>query len=1047
MKLYDEAKANLKGRIGEFDSDPVQAQALYDFIFKMETGLGNMSDYLSRFAALGLVNEKFSGLLGFATTMKTQSLAGLPFTEKLHTAFENVLEFINNRATATFGGQQADDKLQSLVNQLVSIEQAKRTKISQAAIVAVDTFEKGFDVVKTNIIKFTEHPFFKQNTNGFVRLAATATNMVASDRVSSYFDHLQHFMDKGHANRNGILMGLISEARGSHDLNLQAYKLNRISKHNEGMRKDLITQTQDFIAKSFANGGKDLTTEMNTALSYAVLRTDMQSLMTHYNGDIKEIEKLVRDPVARKAAIADMEQKLSGFKHAAAYMNGARVLGLYLGTNEVGAENLRLNADNIAAMFGTEHKGKVAAADITAATPVIDALATLHGINYLKTEHVSDILKVFDAENARTDGGHGIEMMLKMHTNLQEQSQAKLFQSSGALRMKGYTPEAYNPYIRLQVVNDEDTLKTPDGSSMGKTAGDLLREKGYQPGVKVQQDAADVSNTQDKMRIFKLRDGGMVQYLTGIFSYTGMRNRGTTMHDGNMDLLSPTGAMNVVQTQNVGNRQKAKIQQQDTTQVDPQKNAKNNNYLVPVFNANGDVTNYRYMMNAQTKDNLLERDNNASKLLGVMAGSIFDKEETAIQNERAVQALHDQFKADYGLHSASYMEVGPNVADKEARETYAMLPQSTKDAIKKIWGTDTMKVRYDLMDINFGYRKQSIASPFTIPEEERGNFQKAYVQLLEALMGKKAGLYVRRFEDGWQEVVREVKDTLVVKSGITLLGNEASNLSELIWFGVPMVDIWRHRATATRGVVAYRRESKQLFDLERQVALKQYNGRDVKDIKDEIVKLKDSLANNPIREMVDQGLMPTIVEDVSEDEDQYSYKSMMSGKIDEVIGNLNPHVLKASKTLLMAHDTPLYKVLAYGTQISDFVARYTLMEHLKNRAENPMSGDALIQMVSDAFVNYDVPSHRDVQYANDMGLVYFTKYYLRIQKVIALLYRDNPGRAMMLLTAGHFLDFIPMLQHSQILHRVGNPFSTGAFEAFNSFGEMATIQGLMSPFR
>lgn len=1041
-RLYNEVRAELKGKIADFHPNSNQAQKLYDFVFKMEQGMGNMSDYLSRFAALGLANNEFASLLGFNTKITTQPLSGMSFSEKLHALFERALEWINAKATNTFSGQKADEKLHALVNQLVDIEQRKRMKIAQSAAVAVDTFEsmfrKGFDGARKGVNNIANAPFFKNHANGIIRFTGTVTSLVATDRVEQYMNGLQKFRDMTMRDRQGPMIGLVNEARGAHSMNVMYHKLLRMTKHIEGTRKELITHTTNFVTESFKDAGEYLNETTKKALAYGVLRTDIASLMDHF--DIKGIHQLFESSAHLNTAIAQFEGQLAGFTHAKSYQNGAKALGLYLATNEAGAENLRLNADNIAAMFGTEHAGKVAPDVVEKAAAILDPLASLYAIRYLDSKHIEGVRAVFKEENARTDGGHGIDMMLRMHKDLQQQSKDRLFQGAGALKMKGYTPEVYNPYIRLEVA-DAVTV-----GSDGKTEGQRLEERGYAPGSQLQMDLADPTYN-DSQRIYKLRDGGLVQYLTGIFSYTGQQRRGTSTHNGDLGLLSAGGLMNRAKMDKIARDQKAGIQNQESTDIAPDQQAKKRNYLVPVFNANGQVVNYRYMMNAATKDGLLERTNDFDQLLGVMAGSIYDKEKTAEQNKLGVQALYDQYKQDFAQNAGSYLQVGPNSPDKEAREVWRLLPETTREAVRDVWGTNAMMVRYDVLDMNFGYRKNSAATPFGIPEDERDNFQKAYVELLEGMLGKKAGLYVRQVEEGWQTLVREAKDTMVVKSGMTLLGNFTSNITELIWFGVPLTDIWHHHRVALKGVTAYRKDIKKLDDLQQAVRLDQLNGRDRNEVDREIVQLKDALARNPVRELVEAGMMPTIVEDVSKEDDKYSYKGKVTKAVDDMVGNLNPHVLKAGKFMMMAHDTPLYKALSYGTQVSDFVARYTLYQHVLNRAKDPVQGEKALQLVSDAFVNYDVPSHRDVQYANDMGLVYFTKYYLRIQKVIALLYRDNPGRAMMLLTLGHFLDFIPMLTHSAALQRIGNPFSIGAFEALSSLDELLTVKTLMYPFR
>jgi hypothetical protein len=1010
-------------------------QAAYDFVFGIQNGADGRSEYLSRFAALGLGNAQMNALLQFQTPIKSGSLAGLSMADKLHTLFERFMTWVHGKLTHTFEGQEANEKLTSLVQTLVAIDAKQKMRLAQSPLVMVDfienTFRQGAEQVRGAADKFGQSAMFQNSKNGFVKATGAIISTVAGDRVDKFMDALQIFRDTHLKEKNGLMMGLVNETRGAHAGNAMFHRLLRLSKHIEGTRKDLITNTSNFVMESFKDNGKYLTRDMKAAVSAVLLRTDVASLLGKMN--VAQIQRLLADPTHLASTIHQAQQQLNRFApDTLAYINGAKNLAYYRATGKVAGENLMMNAENIAAMYGTPRAGRVSQADQRAATQIIDQLTTLYAMSYSDKDQRALAAQVMQEEAGRGQA-NGIEMVLKLHQRLQNESRDRLFNTSGALRMKGYLPEAYNPYVKIVVADS-------------RTEGPALIEQGYiESDHGLNMDDADPAKNEFQ-KIYVLRDGGMISHLTGTISYTGQRMKGARTHNGDLGLLSTTGLANRAKMDDIRRDKAAGIQDMMSKPFDPTQ-VKGKNFMAPVVNSSGEVVNHRYMMQESTKDALLQRDNQFDKLLGTMAGNIYDKEMTADQNRRVVQALRDQYAGDFATRAASYVRVGPQSTDPEMREIWRLLPESTKQAIREIWGGNNMMVRIDLLDINFGYRKLSITDPFGIPEAERGRFEKMYVEFFEGMLGKKAGLWLRRGEDIWQALVREAKDTMVVKSGVTLLGNFTSNVSELIWFGVPMTDIVRYHRVALKGVLAHRKDSAELARLQIQLDTGHFAGASRADIEHRVGQLKDSMARNPVRELIDAGLMPTIVEDTSNEQDEYSFKGRLQRRIDGVVDKLNPHVVQAGKLLVMAHDTPIYKALSYATQVSDFVARYALYQHVIERAKDPLDAQTAVQLVSDAFVNYDVPSHRGVQYANDMGLVYFSKYYLRIQKVIALLYRQNPGRALMLLTAGHFLDFIPLLTHSSALHRFGNPFSMGALESISSLDEMATVNALMTPFR
>ncbi len=89
------------------------------------------------------------------------------------------------------------------------------------------------------------------------------------------------------------------------------------------------------------------------------------------------------------------------------------------------------------------------------------------------------------------------------------------------------------------------------------------------------------------------------------------------------------------------------------------------------------------------------------------AGSVFDKEKSPEHNRRVVEVLHAEFEKEFAMDSKAFRTVGPSSPDPELREIYAMLPQSTKDAIKDVWGSDSMLVHVGTLRTAFGCRKLS----------------------------------------------------------------------------------------------------------------------------------------------------------------------------------------------------------------------------------------------------------------------------------------------------------------------------------------------------
>jgi len=110
----------------------------------------------------------------------------------------------------------------------------------------------------------------------------------------------------------------------------------------------------------------------------------------------------------------------------------------------------------------------------------------------------------------------------------------------------------------------------------------------------------------------------------------------------------------------------------------------------------------------------------------------------------------------------------------------------------------------------------------------------------------------------------------------------------------------------------------------------------------------------------------------------------------------------------MTKDTLVYQQLLQFTQKSDFVARFVLHQHhLRNidrkNAKKRLTKEQMVNEkqkalldVIETFVNYDIPTSPALQYLNDIGVLMFTKFLFRIQKVIVRTFRENPANTMAL---------------------------------------------------
>lgn len=1023
----------------------------WEFIFKVETKASGRSDHLARFAAFALAHQEFNRLMQQATKVDTRRVADArTIGERVQRVFEKILAFFAEKMTHTYAGQRADRKLEALVGQLVDIEAKKKLAIAKAAqpgsINPLATAEKLSESVvemgKDAVLKAANLDFIKNSKNVFLRFGARMVRMHANDQVEYFIKEIANFRDAHFPGLHGLPTDILTQVKGSGQL---LNMLQLMSTNSQRQRKHIITQTGKAVVAAF---GQKLDKAAKAVITQVFMRTGLHSLLSQFN--MLEIEQLMSDRKKLEQAITAVEAEFRDTAELRPFMEHfiiqANALAHFRVTGKVKHEKLMMNAHNISRLFGTGYTAKLTVEQSKIAEPIIERLVALYALTYVAPAELKQAQEILAAENAREGGqGNGVEFVLRLQAKLTEQAADRLFRGQQALMMHGYTPEIYNPGTAVTAANEED--------------GQELINQGYTKGEKmVSRDPANPD--QEEKFLYILKDGGLARFQTGVVALTGKRAKGSPLHSGFLNVNTADGLENASLNADIAAAKPGGLSRGQR----PDLSKTEKTFMAPVVNPQGEVVNWRYMMNDATKDALLERDNRFDNIMGVLAGSIFDKQSSAEVNGKAFSALKDMYQEERHSKAASYVLVGPKSTDAKLREIWSMLPDDAKNQARANFGRDGLYVRKDMLMPVFGYRTYSLSEAFKKDPDARTTAEKFLVDFVEWLltthaqvkartqgvaldyqdarkMARKAAVLMARGEKGWQELVHEVKDIIVVKSIKVLVDNVLSNWSQLLIAGVSIKDILGHHLTALRGARAYERDQEALDQLQIQVAA----GAGPKDAEQEIARLKDALARNPVRDLIEAGLMPTIVEDVAADDesDLYSYKSQLARKVAGFTDKLNPTVVDVAKTIYMAHDTKIYQGLSRVTRLSDFVARYTLYQHLTNqkgKGGETMSKEEALFEASESFVNYDSPLPKGLQYLDTMGIVPFLKYFLRIQRVLMRLVRKNPARVIGTLLLNNFVDLGPIVLESSWISKIGNnPLQWGALQLPGTIDDLGTI--------
>jgi hypothetical protein len=418
----------------------------------------------------------------------------------------------------------------------------------------------------------------------------------------------------------------------------------------------------------------------------------------------------------------------------------------------------------------------------------------------------------------------------------------------------------------------------------------------------------------------------------------------------------------------------------------------------PVFNEEGRVTTYRYMMSQKDKVKLLKVNQNYDENMAGTAASRATKKTTEEVNTKVVEILWDDFSDNYLNEPNMFMEISATTKDEAMREMYAMLPKQMKDEAKSYFKDGRIFVRKDHYTYLFGFRKWSITE---LGKKQFKNAQKSVLlDVVNTLLRQLNTPVVRNLEMGLQELAKMFKDVLVVKTGATLLANVVSNLVTLALNGVNPVEMVGAHFKGWLEVTKYQKQREEVEAIRLKLKTDRLlTASERKALTGEMRQAQQRMSINPVRFLVEEGVYQTITEDIADADGDYSIQSRVEEWAAPVTSKIPDLVKDVGDILFMTHNTRMYKFLRNATQVSDFAARYVLHQHNMKKGMKEMDS---VSNVVETFVNYDLPTHKGLQYLNDMGFILFTKYLLRTQKVILQTLRDRPA-SMLGLALGQYM--------------------------------------------
>ena len=778
----------------------------------------------------------------------------------------------------------------------------------------------------------------------------------------------------------GIVQNIMRDLWSTDELKQSIHELMRAAGKVDRVREAIAASFRDSIVAGFK---VKLTSEQEAALTRVVLDTDMQSIWGEYSkeelvGMLKDEKKLEK---AIEEAISQLEKVNPG--QANWNVNQATALGYFMATGK-GNDALNMNADNIArGTLQFDDRREPMDGEVKA----IDKVATLVSLKHSDKYNRRRVAKLVEEE------GKGVENLIKHAKLFVEQSKDELFGGNPRLMIKGYSREIFNDTIAIEVAPANSEAE--------------MEAKGYK---KVRDLGADPAMGPIEMALYRSSDFNRQEYYRATTKLTGIGRRGTSLTQVALNNYGTSGLHRAKMAKKRADIERKKLViEMERGRVDAEKVA---GRRAPVVDENGNVVDYRYMMDKKGKETVLEQDLSVSKVMGRSMASIYDRVSTEEHNNEVLKLILDDMDVNYnpnsmvGMNGYAYTVIGPKAETKRGREIWKMLPGPMRRSIEKE-GRDSIAVREDMIEEYFGFRHWSAAD---------NKIVKYFPHLIRTA--------IKVLEEMWQSVVAVAKVDILIRMPFVMIGNLVNNMIYGIQTGSSPVQIIKMYVAQMNNIREYTRKHKELQDLE----AAERAGNVLKKDLGRMASLRTSLEENPVHELMESGIYESVVEDLNERE------AKEKGLLNKYIAEKSKNAPEWAKTgwnwFTLNNQTAWYQNMEIMLRMGDLVGQAVenekrkvindkKMGEIKRKMKEEGRSDKYISTkmaevrremdrkrlseLSEEFIYYSAPASALEEYANRMGLVMFTKFYKRYQKVLVKSAINRPLRTLLVLGVDHFM--------------------------------------------
>jgi len=418
--------------------------------------------------------------------------------------------------------------------------------------------------------------------------------------------------------------------------------------------------------------------------------------------------------------------------------------------------------------------------------------------------------------------------------------------------------------------------------------------------------------------------------------------------------------------------------------------------LIPSPRNDGKATGFRvHTINTQFKDQYLNMSHDFIQSLATSASKLSYKENAPIHNKVVTDYMITTFQEDYAKRPNDFHVL--DTKDPRIADQYNTMEHTAKNELARAFGTDKIIVRKNQLWAIFGYAIPSVMDvkrDAVKKDSVYGEVLRMTNNMIVPFVNNRAVITGEYF---MREYVAELAKAIVVKTGEVTHANVVSNLLVTGLYGMDPVVTMKDSALGLKAGMDYiklrdeRANKVTLMQIEQ--GKSKPNETKVNNLKAVIGAIDNRMEKSPVHDMALNGWLSTVVVNPSANTAaEFSARGITRNFADRHIFDKAGVVGDVVKEAFALEDAESYKALQTSTIMSDFAFKYAMHQHHMRNTE--MSVKESYDKANYIFLAYETPSAMPVAYLESLGLMMFTKYAMRIQRVVGDSFAEDPARAI-----------------------------------------------------